>query len=110
MARSALTRDVIAIMRISAAETETFPNVARMGYSLGFDASVRHAAEAIAGSDLPADTAAAIPAARRFVKLALHPLELQGMFGGDLAQLRMRIEPSVDDAIDVLVRSRLLDG
>jgi hypothetical protein len=110
MARSALTRDVIAIPRISAAETETFPNVARMGYSLGFDASVRHAAEAIAGSDLPADTAAAIPAARRFVKLALHPLELQGMFGGDLAQLRMRIEPSVDDAIDVLVRSRLLDG
>jgi AcrR family transcriptional regulator len=110
MGQSALTRDVIAIMRISAAEAETFPNVARMGYSLGFDASVSHAAEAIAGSDLPADLAAAIPAAKRFVELALHPLELQGMFGGDLAQLRLRIESSVDDAIDVLVRNGLLDG
>lgn len=109
MGQSALTRDVIAIMRISAAEAETFPTIARMGYHLGFDASVAHAAKAIAGSDLPADITAAIPAARRFVELALHPLELQGMFGADLAQLRLRIEPSVDEAIDVLVRSGLLD-
>lgn len=110
MGQSALTRDVIAIMRISAAEAETFPNIARMGYSLGFDATVAHAAKAIAGSDLPADVAAAIPAARRFVELALHPLELQGMFGADLEHLRLRIEPSVDEAIDVLVRTGLLDG
>ncbi len=110
MGQSALTRDVIAIMRVSAAEAETFPNIARMGYSLGFDASVTHAAKAIAGSDLPADVAAAIPAASRFVELALHPLELQGMFGVDLAHLRQRIEPCVDEAIEVLVRSGLLDG
>lgn len=110
MGRSALTRDVIAIMRISAAEAETFPNIGRMGYSLGFDASVTHAAKAIAGRDMPAAVAAAIPAARRFVELALHPLELQGMFGVDLAQLRLRIEPCVDEAIDVLVRSGLLKG
>ena len=108
MGQSALTREVIAIMRISAAEAETFPNVARMGYHLGFDASVSHAAKAIAGSDLPADIAAAIPAASRFVELALHPLELQGMFGADLEQLRLRIAPSVEEAIDVLVRGRLL--
>ncbi len=110
MARSALTRDVIAIMRISAAEAETFPVIARMGYHLGLDASVSHAAKAIAGSDLPVDLAAATPAATRFVELALHPLELQGMFGGDLEQLCTRIEPSVDDAIDVLIRNGLLDG
>lgn len=110
MGQSALTRDVIAIMRISAAEAETFPNIARMGYSLGFDASVAHAAKAIAGSDLPADVAAAIPAVTRFVELALHPLELQGMFGVDLEELRLRIEPSVSQAIDVLVRTGLLDG
>ena len=110
MGQSALTRDVIAIMRISAAEAETFPNIARMGYRLGFDASVNYAAKAIAGSDLPADIAAANPAARRFVELALHPLEFQGMFGADLAQLRVRIEPSVDEAIDVLVRNGLLDS
>ena len=109
MGQSALTRDVIAIMRISAAEAETFPNIARMGYSLGFDASVAHAARAIAGSDMPADVAAAIPAARRFVELALHPLELQGMFGVDLEKLRLRIESSVTEAIDVLVRTGLLD-
>ena len=110
MGQSALTRDVIAIMRISAAEAETFPNIARMGYHLGFDASVSRAAKAIAGSDLPADLAAATPAATRFVELALHPLELQGIFGGDLEQLRARIEPSVDDAIDTLTRHGLLDG
>ena len=110
MGRSALTREVIAIMRISAAEAETFPNVAQMGYGLGFDASVTHAAKAIAGNDLPADITAAIPAARRFVELALHPLELQAMFGVDLEHLRLRIEPSVDEAIDVLVQTGLLDG
>lgn len=110
MGQSALSREVIAIMRISAAEAETFPNIARMGYSLGFDASVTHAAKAIAGSELPADVAAAIAAATRFVELALHPLELQGMFGVDLAQLHLRIEPSVDEAIDMLVRTGLLDN
>jgi AcrR family transcriptional regulator len=109
MARTALTRDVIAIMRISAAEAETFPEVARMGYRLGFDASVSLAAKAIAGNDLTEDLATAIPAAERFVELALHPLELQGMFGGDLEQLRLRIEPSVDDAIEVLLRNGFLD-
>ena len=110
MGQSALTRDVIAIMRISAAEAETFPNIARMGYHLGFDASVNRAAKAIAGSDLPEDMAAATPAATRFVELALHPLELQGMFGGDLDELRMRIEPSVNDAIDILIRRGFLSG
>jgi AcrR family transcriptional regulator len=110
MGQTALTRDVIAIMRISAAEAETFPDIAAMGYRLGFDASVSLAAQAIAGSDVLADLPAAIPAAKRFVELALHPLELQGMFGGDLEQLRLRIEPSVDDAIDILVRNGLLDG
>ncbi len=109
MGRSALTRDVIAIMRISAAEAETFPNIARMGYHLGFDAAVGLAAKAIAGSDLPSDLDAATPAATRFAELALHPLELQAMFGGDLDQLRARIEPSVDDAIDILTRQGLLN-
>ena len=110
MGQSALTRDVIAIMRISAAEAETFPNIARMGYRLGFDASVDYAARAIAGSDKPADLAAALPAATRFVEVALHPLELQGMFGVDLDVLRTRIVPSVDEAIEILVKTGLLDG
>ena len=108
MGRSALTRDVMAIMRISAAEAETFPNIARMGYHLGFDASVGRVAKAIAGTALPRDLDAATPAATRFVELALHPLELQGMFGGDLEQLRMRIERSVDDAIEILIQHGLL--
>ncbi len=56
------------------------------------------------------DVEAAIPAATRFVELALHPLELQGMFGVDLEHLRLRIEPSVSEAIDVLVRTGLLGG
>ena len=103
MGHSALSRDVIAIMRISAAEAETFPNIARMGYRLGFDASVDYAARAIAGSGKPADIAAAVPAATRFVEVALHPLELQGMFGVDLDLLRTRIDPSVEEAIGLLV-------
>lgn len=109
MGQSALTRDVIAIMRVSAAEAETFPGIARMGYRLGFDASVDYAARAIAGSDQPADVYAALPAATRFVEVALHPLELQGMFGVDLDLLRTRIVPSVDDAIRILVATGLMD-
>jgi AefR-like transcriptional repressor, C-terminal domain len=103
----ALIQEVIAFMRISAAEAETCPNIARIWYHLGFDASVRLAADAIAESDMPADLAAAIPAAKRFVELDLHPLALERMFGGDLAQLRLRIEPSVDDAVEGLVRQGL---
>lgn len=110
MGRSALSRNVIAIMRISAAEAETFPNIARMGYRLGFDASVDYAARAISGSEQPADIVTALPAAARFVELALHPLELQGMFGVDLEALRTRIVPSVDDAIEILTRTGHLDN
>jgi hypothetical protein len=50
-----------------------------------------------------------LPAATRFVELALHPLELQGMFGVDLDLLRTRIMPSVDEAIGILVATGLLD-
>ena len=102
MGHSALTREVVAIMRISAAEAESFPEIARLGYRIGFDASVEQAARAIAGSDEDAAMIAATPAATRFVELALHPLELQGMFGVDLSILRPRIEESVEHAIAML--------
>ncbi|MDX3911517.1 MAG: TetR/AcrR family transcriptional regulator [Sphingobium sp.] len=108
MLKNALTREVMAIMRISAAEAENFPTVARAGYRVGFDACVEQAAHAIAGSVGADAVAAALPAATRFVELALHPLELQGMFGVDLAVLRPRIEQSVDDAIAMLAATGLL--
>lgn len=108
MGKSALTRDVMAIMRISAAEAESFPSVARDGYRVGFDASVAQAARAIAGSDDADAIAMATQAATRFVELALHPLELQGMYGVSLDILRPRIEASVDDAIDLLVLRKIL--
>jgi len=108
MGRRALTREVMAIMRISAAEAENFPNIAREGYRVGFDASVEQAARAISGSTEADDVSAATVAATRFVELALHPLELQGMFGVDLKILRPRIEQSVDDAIAMLLNTGLL--
>lgn len=104
-----LQRPVVAIMRVSAAEAESYPDIASIGYRLGFDASIRMAARAIAGSDDAAALERALPAATLFVELALHPLELQGIYGIDLDTLRCRVPAAVDDAIAVLGIRDLLD-
>lgn len=103
-----LVDDVIAIMRMSAAEAESFPDVARIGYQIGFDAAVRQAARAIAASDDALALDVAMPVATRFIELSLHPLALQAMFGIGLDLLQPRIAQSVDDAIMVLHASGLL--
>jgi hypothetical protein len=94
---------------MSAAEAETLPEISQVGYRVGFGALVEQAALAIVGVGEP--DAAAIAAAEHAVELALHPHELQGMFGVDIAILCSRIELSVDDAIEMLVsRGMLPDG
>lgn len=97
-----------ALMRITAAEAETMPDLARSAYQVSFDGTVQRLIEVLEGELSPADhDLAAI--ARRFVELALQPLSFQAAFGGDLAKLLDRSADDIEDAI-LLLRSKNLLG
>lgn len=95
-----LTPESIALMRATYAEAETFPEVAREGFRLGFEDCARHIARALAGAVDPDAVEAELPAAQRFVELALHPLYMHAFFGVDLAVLRDRARACVLEVAD----------
>ena len=59
------------------------------------------------GPALPSGAAPAVeeelPAAQRFVELALHPLYMHAFFGADLADLRKRALVCVAEVVDFLL-------
>lgn len=90
LADRTLTEQSIAMMRVTAAEAEAFPEIALEGHRIGFGLCVASIARCLvrAGEfDSPED---ATPMARRFVELALHPLYFHALAGHDLAGLRSR--------------------
>ena len=90
LAEATLTTDGIALMRVTCAEADALPDVARLGFRVGFTECVRVIATAIAATDHTAAVTAATPLATRFVELALHPLYMHALFGADLDRLRHR--------------------
>lgn len=102
LAEFTLTPESIALMRATFAERDAFPEIAREGFRLGFEDCARHIARALAGTtDAPA-VEAELPAAQRFVELALHPLYMHAFFGADLADLRQRAPVCVAEVVDFL--------
>jgi AcrR family transcriptional regulator len=98
-----LTPQSIALMRATSAETDTFPDVAKEGFRLGFETCARHIARTLAADSSPEAVAAAMPRAQRFVELALHPLYMHAFFGADLDQLRARARDTVAETVDFLL-------
>ncbi|NQX03325.1 TetR/AcrR family transcriptional regulator [Rathayibacter sp. VKM Ac-2856] len=98
-----LTPESIALMRATSAESETFPDVAREGFRLGFENCARHVARALADDATEGAVDAAMPLAKRFVELALHPLYMHAFFGTDLAELRERSRACVIEVTDHLL-------
>ncbi len=92
-----LTQSSIALMRATSAEADTFPEVAREGFSIGFEACSRHIARALATDPSTEAVDEAMPLARRFVELAFHPLYVHAFFGADLDHLRQRAEGAVEE-------------
>ena len=90
VAQATLTPHSISIMRITLAETNHLPEVAREGFRLGFGACVQSIADGILRAGHPLDSDRALQMGTRFVQLALHPLYFHAFFGDDLHTLNER--------------------
>lgn len=92
----------VALIRITAAEAASFPDLARMAYDFSMAGSARYVAEAIAdgGTDEAIETA--MPMAQRFVEVALHSIAFRAIFGADPAALLATSSRDIDDAITLL--------
>jgi AcrR family transcriptional regulator len=105
-----LTVDSIALMKVTSAESETFPELAREGFRLGFGDCAGSIAECLAHITSLDIVVKATPMGERFVELALHPLYMHAFFGADLDMLRKRARHDVpfiaDYFFDALVTSR----
>ncbi|KPC30044.1 Transcriptional regulator [Pseudomonas syringae pv. cilantro] len=104
LARATLTPYVISIMRITLAETDRFPEIAKEAFRLGFGACVQSIADALLTAEEPLEAELALHLGRRFVELALHPLYFHAFFGDDLGLLNKR------SAKDVAQVARMLAG
>lgn len=90
LAQATLTPYGISIMRITLAEADRLPEIAREGFRLGFGACVQSMADGILKAGHPLDADRALEMGTRFVELALHPLYFHAFFGDDLQTLNER--------------------
>ncbi|WP_167375964.1 TetR/AcrR family transcriptional regulator [Pseudomonas coleopterorum] len=95
LAQATLTPYVVSIMRITLAETNRFPEIAKEAFRLGFGACVQSIAAGLSGGEEPMDAERATGVGERFVELALHPLYFHAFFGDDLEHLNDRISDDV---------------
>lgn len=102
LAQATLTPYVISIMRITLAETDRFPEIAKEAFRLGFGACVQSIADALTNGEEPLSAELALEIGRRFVELALHPLYFHAFFGGDLGILNQRISKDVAQVAGML--------
>lgn len=107
LAAATLTPESIALMRVTSAETDAFPEVARQGFQIGFGACVRCVAECLAATTSEDAIAAVTPMAVRFVEMALHPLYMHAFFGAELGYLRDRAVRDVAEVTEILLATRL---
>lgn len=105
-----LVPEVIALMRVTAAEAGRFPNLAREGYRVGFGGIVDFVAGAIAGRWSGEAVSAATPTAVRFLELALQPLQMKALFGADLAELRARAADDIREVVAMMAVTGALKG
>lgn len=95
LAEATLTPYVVSIMRITLAETDRFPEIAKEAFRLGFGACVQSIADALLKADQPLSADLALVVGKRFVELALHPLYFHAFFGDDLETLNQRVSKDV---------------
>ncbi|MHA7277168.1 TetR/AcrR family transcriptional regulator [Arthrobacter sp. Hz1] len=95
-----LTSQSIALMRATSAESDTFPDIASEGFRLGFEGCARYIARSLADDATDESISAAMPRAKRFVELALHPLYMHAFFGADLANLRARARNDIPEVAE----------
>lgn len=103
VAQATLTPHSISIMRITLAETDHLPEIAKEGFRLGFGACVQSIADSILRAGHPLNADRALQMGTRFVELALHPLYFHAFFGDDLHTLNERAVRDVRQVARMLV-------
>lgn len=99
----------VALMRITAAEAENFPNLALSAYEVSFKGAVRQVLRALGVQDRVDADVEQTRLAERFVEIAIQPLSFQAAFGVDATLLRLRASACVRDAVKLLQAARTLD-
>lgn len=107
LAESLLVPRCVALMRITAAEAATLPDLARMAYRVSFEGAVK-SVRAVLDREPGLASDGSKAAAARFVEVALQPIAFQAAFGGDVGALRERCSADVADAILLLRAKGLL--
>lgn len=102
LADATLSSLSVALMRITAAEAESFPELAREGFRIGFGDSVRSVTDCLVEVAVFPSAESARPWAERFVETALLPLYMHAFFGEDLAGLRTRARRDISQVAAVL--------
>jgi AcrR family transcriptional regulator len=95
-----LTTDSIALMKVTSAESETFPELAKEGFRIGFGECARSIAECLVEITTLDTVEDAQKMGERFVELALHPLYMHAFFGEDLPALRERARRDIPGIAD----------
>lgn len=96
--RNLLHPRCIALMRMTAAETANFPELAAMAYQVSLVGSVRCLSEALSSCGVPLSDAQA----KRFVELVLQPAAFKALYGADVQTLLKRCQDDISDAIRLL--------
>lgn len=110
LADATLTGPSMALMRVTAAEAESFPELAREGFRIGFNESVKSITSCLVGLALFSNTESARPWAERFVETALHPLYMHALFGEELGGLRARARHDIPQVAAILMAELAKDN
>jgi len=107
--QQALTEESVALLRVCLTTAQRLPELSRMVDQSGRDSGVASIVAALAG---PAQDqiAAATAVAQRFIDLVIVPQQMRALVGDDREQLDAAAPRRVDEAIDLLARSGLLDA
>ena len=92
----------VALMRITAAEAENFPDLALKAYQVSLEGSVEYVLMAMGATGLRgarSNDAQLRDLAQRFVEVAVQPLSFQAAFGVEADLLRLRATACVQDAV-----------
>ncbi|WP_286865353.1 MULTISPECIES: TetR/AcrR family transcriptional regulator [Pantoea] len=96
--RNLLHPRCIALMRMTAAETANFPELAAMAYQVSLEGSVRCLSDALLSCEIPLSDVQA----KRFVELVLQPAAFKALYGADVQTLLKRCRDDISDAIKLL--------
>jgi AcrR family transcriptional regulator len=107
--QQALTEESVALLRVCLTTAQRLPELSRMVDQSGRDSGVASIVAVLAG---PAQdpAAAATAVAQRFIDLVIVPQQMRALVGDDREQLDAAAPRRVDEAIDLLARSGLLDA